>query len=302
MKVRSTNEIMSLDDELNLFDEREWNFMSVVDNHDDNYEYFNDIRDTDFDKHSKARFNERLYVLSGMFVLMLMCLIVTLRVTVFTDKADYEALKQMQSIQQTTISNRIDGDKVDSDEVVKVSKTIDSYFKCVSAEGDYNNLYNYCIPTSTFADTYYGATSKIETIYDTNDCYARALRQFAGYIHLNKVSEVIYKDGIYYAYINATIPTVSDVNEYIHMYSYNFTKEFQDGHISEAEVLKYLLKNIEENRVPTSSVELCIKLNIKNDEFRISDDSAVTSTCVDAYTTAVNQLTTILGGNITTPH
>ena len=37
-------------------------------------------------------------------------------------KADYEALKQMQSIQQTTISNRIDGDKVDSNEVVKVSK------------------------------------------------------------------------------------------------------------------------------------------------------------------------------------
>ena len=55
MKIRSANEIKSLDDELNLFEETEWDFLSVVDTKDTNFEYFNDIRDSDFDKRNRFR-------------------------------------------------------------------------------------------------------------------------------------------------------------------------------------------------------------------------------------------------------
>lgn len=302
MKIRSTNEIKSLDDELNLFEEQDWDFMSVVDNYDNNYEYFNDIRDTDFDKRDKSNNKERLFYVGTITCLAFICIFAVLRVTVFSDRAEYEAVANMQNITQTSNINYVEGDNAESSEIIDISGVLNTYFNCINAQSDYDPLYSSCVKTSTFADTYYTATDKVETVYDTNDCYARALRRFASFCTLNKVSKVVVKDGTYYCYASVNLPTTADINEYIYMYSYSFTKEFQNGVFTEADVVKYLLKNMEENKIPTTGTEVCIKFTKQDGVLKIADDSFLTSTCIDAYTTAVNQLVLILGNNIKSTH
>ena len=48
MKVRTQTEIAKLDEELNLFDEVDWNFYEVLDTHETNFEYFDDSVDLYF--------------------------------------------------------------------------------------------------------------------------------------------------------------------------------------------------------------------------------------------------------------
>lgn len=298
MKIRSTNEIKTLDDELNLFEETDWDFLSVVDRHDTNFEYFNDIRDTDFDKRHKFDLKGTIIPVFSLIVLLGTCIFMVISTGVF-DKTDYNSVLNIQSINQSSDTSYVNGADVDSENFLAITGVLSRYFRCLQDKNDYNELYEVCSATSTFADTYYNSINKVEVLFDKNDCYARALREFGGFCRLSKVNRIIYKDDIYYCYANLTMPTSNDIYEYVYLYSYNFTKEFNTYLPTEAGIVKYLLELIRDNQLPCSSMEVCIKFVEKDGKFKITDDSFITSTCVDAYTSAVSQISTILGSNLT---
>lgn len=302
MKIRSANEIQSLDDEINIFEEADWDFMSVVDNHDENFEYFNDIRDTDFDKRRPFKFSEHWIPIVATVCALIVCSSLAIKVSGILDNDDYEAVQNIASVNQATNSNYVEGVEAESSELIDINKLLADYFTCLNTGSNYDDLYAACATTSNFADTYYAQTNKVQTLYDTNDCYARCLRKFGTLCRLNKINKVLIKDDIYYCYLDVTIPVTTDVIEYIRIYSYNFTKKFASGVLDEGSVVQFLLDTMETSTLPCSSTEICLKVVKKNGEFKLSDDTYITSTCSDAYTTAMSQLSSILGGNLTSSY
>lgn len=302
MKIRSPQEIQSLDDDLKLFEEDSWDFLSVVDNREENYEYFNDIRDTDFDKKSKASSLKSFMPVATMITVMVACVLITIKVTGVFDYSDYDKVASIQSVnEQANTMTYVTGTEATSDELISVSKVLSLYFTTLRNETAYENLYSCCASTSVFADTYYSATNKVQTLFDTNDCYARALREFAGFFNLNQINKVIVKDGIYYCYVDLSIPSATNIQEYVHLYSYNMTKNFSVEAVNEANIVKYLLETTAENPVGVTTSEYCIKLQKQADgSFKILDDSMLLNKCIEAYTTAVSYITSILGGTLTT--
>lgn len=302
MKIRSTSEIKSLDDELNLFEETDWDFLSVVDNKDTNFEYFNDIRDSDFDKRNRFRLKDYVVQIAGLCAVLVVCSVIAIKVSGIFDRDEYKKVAGISSVNSDTAITYESGSDVSSEDLINISGVVNDYFRILKSEGDYKGMYNLCATTSNFADTYYSVTNKVQTVYDNNDCYARMLRELAGFCSLNKVTKVVVKDDTYYCYLNVNMPTSNDVYEYAYLYQYNFTKKFNNTVPTEAGIVQYLLDTTNENPISCSSAEICIKLIKKDGSFKIVDDSFATSTCSDAYTSLVNQISKMLGANLTTSH
>ena len=301
MKVRSVNEVQSLDDELNLFEEDNWDFMAVLDNHDTNYEYFNDIRDTDFDKKSSSVTLKSLAPMICVAAFLLVAGFVTMKaVGVFDSNEDYQSVANTVTVKDSVSLQRVEGKQADSSELIDISKVLQTYFDVLRSESDYTQLNDYCKNSSTFSSTYYTCTDKVVSLYDNNDCYARALREFGSFCSVGKVNEVIVKDNIYYCYVNLNIPSSNDIYEYIYLYSYNMTKFFNMNDLTEANMVKYLLETTAENPISCTQTEYCLKfVKTQDGSFKIVDDSSITSICTDAYTNAISQMSSILGGNLT---
>lgn len=299
MKVRSTNELQSLDDELNLFEDTDWNFMSVANTQASNYEYFNDIRDSDFDKRNLRNFKEQVLPFLMLFAVIVTCIVITIRVTGALDRAEYEQVLGMQSINHTGVVDRVSGSSVDSIAYLKILNNLEGYFGTLKNKDSYSNLDIYVSGSSDFRKTYESATSRVNVLFNKDDCYARAIREFGGMCDLVKINDIIYNNGTYYCYAFIKYPTTLDVKEYAHTYSYSFTKEFTSYLPTEASVVKYLLTLLEDNALNCSSYEICIEFVEDNDNLVIKDDSFVTGICEDAYVSAVDSITGILGSTLT---
>lgn len=284
-------EIQSLDDELNLFEENEWDFMSVVDTQGNNYEYFNDIRDTDFDIKKRNPTAIVSYVALAASVLAMM-LIVTLKVTNFFNDDEWRELNNLQTIQGGGVVTQVSGGEAATpEELIEVSNLLGGYIRCTQARGDYYSLDTYCVGKSEFAKKYYDSVNSVLTIYDINDCYARGLREFAGMYRINRINQVIKKDGVYYCYVTAEYPTIYDVSEYIQMNNQTFVKRFQGGYdINEASVAKFLLEVIDEKAPPSTTSDVCLKVKSSDGDLQLVDDSFMLSMASDDYSVAVNQV------------
>lgn len=301
MKTRTASEIQSLDDELNLFEENDWDFMSIVDAKGTNYEYFNDIRDADFDIKKREPLKFFAYSTAVVAVLTIMTLI-TLKVSNFADRSELEELQSMQNIGgvSTAHSSIEDGVEAAPDALVDISNVLGEYSICLWNKSDYADLDSYCATKSQFAKKYYEATNSVLTIYDVNDCYARGLREFASYFKIHRINRVVVKDNVYYCYATASYPTIYDVSEYIMGHTQSFVMKFQGGYnVSDATVAKFLLEVINEDAVTSSSNDVCIKLVKDGDEFKLLDDEFILTMASDDYTVAVNQLVKSLGGLLT---
>lgn len=296
MKVRSVTEIQSLDDELNLFEESEWDFMSIVDTRGNNYEYFNDIRDDDFEFRKTGVKDWFVYVACGLTVLTLMVMI-TLKVTNFFDDSEWRELNNMQSVYSgNTVSYISGGEEASPEDLISISNLLSSYTRCLQAKGNYGALDDYCVDGSKFRSKYYGTVDNVETIYDVNDCYARGIREFGSYYKVLRINRVIVKDGVFYCYANVEFPTIYDVSEFVQTNNQSFVLKFQGGgNVNEASVAKFLLEVIEENYVPRTTSEVCIQLSKTDSGFKMVDDSFILSVCNDDYSVAVNQVLTSLG-------
>lgn len=303
MKVRNPAELQTLDDDLNLFEETEWDFMAVVDTKANNYEYFNDIRDADFDVASN-RLKEILPWVAIFVSVITVMVVITLKVTNFFDDSEWRELQGLQSVANgsgSTISSYVDGAEVSSQELIEVSEALRGYVSFLQMKNDYQILDMYCVGDSAFAKKYYECISRVLTIYDAEDCYARGLREFGSLVNVVRINRVLKKDGVYYCYAVLEYPTIYDVNEFINMQNQTFTMQFQGGtHISEDLVAKYLLEIVADSYVPRSNSELCIQFKEVGGEFLLVDDQFALKIAEEDYNIAVNQLLKILGSNLTT--
>lgn len=298
MNVKTQKEIKSLDDDLKLFDDDTWDFFGgVIDTKEENYEYFNDIRDTSFDKKSGSKL--KTFVCCSLIAFSFIALsLAALHYSGVLNRKDYNAVSDMKSSNEGVMTNYISGDIASNDDLIEISDVLSSYFRVLKAENSYDDLYDYCNLTSTFADTYSSFTSKIKTSYDLNDCYARSLREFGGMCSLVDITKVIVKDDIYYCYAEVSIPSSSEIYEYVYQNQYNMIKHFKSTQLSEENMIKYLLSATNVARIPTSNQEILIKMKCSSNGFKIVDDSCITSSCIDAYTETINQMTRVLNNTL----
>ena len=198
MKVRSAKELQDLDQEIDLFDSDSWDFIPLGSLEGQNFEYFNDIQDRDFLKRNKLTVAKSFMGYSCAIFIMLFCCIWTIHYTGVLNDSDYKNAQKIQNPWSSSHSSYVYGVEVSSEELIEISKLLNNYMRVIKMEHDYTFLYDYCLNTSTFADTYYTNTAKIVDLFDSNDCYARGLRKFGGLCNVNRINKVIEKDGIYY--------------------------------------------------------------------------------------------------------
>lgn len=299
MRVRTKIDIQQFDDEIDLFNEEDWCFLDIPETYE-NVEYFNDIRDDDFDRSSKLEDTKR-WVLVGTYIALLVALIMFfIQRLELLKQTNYNDLSNIQSVAENTNVklDRVDGVQAEDMELVAISGVIDNYIFTLQAEQDYKPLYDYCAVTSTYADTYYSLTSNIVTSYDANDCYARILREFGGFCKTGKVNEVIVKDGVYYAYVELSLPTEADTSEFVYANSYNMTKHFNSIKPTEINIVKYILDLTELNAYTCTKKEYCIKFRKDESEnFVMVDDTVISSTCINGYSDLIEQIRYTVGEN-----
>lgn len=294
MKVKTKKELSELDEELNLFDESDWNFLNVQSG--SNLEYFNDIRDDDFRKRGIndviRYFVVTLIVCSIFLILGVWLYNITVGRHVLTDG-------DANSVNDTVVAlQRVqDAEKADDSDFIEISKVTSSYFNILQVGSSYDVLNNFCLTSSTFYSTEKAYREKMEYSYDTNDCYSRALRCFGKYFSLSKINEVLVKDDTYYVYANMGYPDDDVLTEYFYIYANDMTKFFNVNSITEQNVVKYIIQLADTYGIPSSTEEVCIKMcKTDSGEFVIMDDSLVTNQCTTSYNYAISQVIKILGG------
>lgn len=290
MSIKSVEEIKLIDEDLHLFDQDDWIFMDDLQNLGENNEYYNDVIDTDFRKNSFSLDK----VLIGCIVLLAVTVLVIM-IKRFMPDEDYNKMLGLQSVMQGSTVTVVNGEECSSQDIIDCAKVLDQYFGVLDAEDDYSALYNLCQSTSTFADTYYGSTSRITNAYDTNDCYARGLRRFASFCKTGKITNLVLKDGVYYCYFEFTYPNDADVHDYVNLYSYDITKYMSGGKTTDADILRWFYEITESNPVKCHTDTYELKLVKGSDgRFLIQNDSFVTSICTDAYSQTINLVSTII--------
>jgi hypothetical protein len=269
--------------------------MSVVENQEINFEYFNDIRDSDFTKKTTLEHLSNYIGVGVLVAVLCLCILVVYSTGVLDTTIVDSSNTMLNTTDSASTSAYVDGDEVTSDEFLAIQGVVNSYMKTINKGKSYYDLYNYCKSTSTFADTYLSNTNNIVELYDKYDCCARALRAFGKSCTLNKVDTVIKSDDIYYCYVTISVPTDTDISNYVYQNQYTLLKKFNGVAPTEESIFEYMLDVMETNPLPTTSQSFCIKFVLSNGSYEITDDSFMTSTCTDAYTSAVYKMSQMLG-------
>lgn len=294
MKVKAQNEFTSLDEDLNLFDEVEWEFMNVVETHEENFEFFLDVPDADDNIRRTVAKNivpiVALILVVAVQIVWLLSTVVTKRDNNYSDLQT--SLTTKQEIQY------VDGEEVGGEKLISINQVLASYFNTLQLKTDYASLNHVCYNDSIFYTNYDDALNKMESSMDVYDCKVRALSEFGSYMKLNKIQKIVENEGTYYVYAEVTIPSKDDVYDYIHTYSYNLTKFFTNNEVNQQNIAKFLLDTMETNSMPTSTNVICIEVVEDDKSFSILDDSEIYSICDTAYSYSVTQISRILGNNM----
>lgn len=300
MDIRRTSTVQSLEDDLDLFNEADWNFIDIPTDYS-NAEYFNDVRDTQFDKTTGKEDLKQFAIMTGyVFVLVVVLMIAISKLTMFNNE-DYDRVSNIKSVADTSSQGieRVEGNTVDDSDLASISTTLSEYFCVLSQSSGYNSLYKYCLTTSAFADTYNSRVNAIQTSYDTNDCYARMLKLFGSYCNNGKINDVVEKDGIYYVYVNLALPTDTDTTTWVYSQSYNLTKHFNSNAVTEENLLKYLLDSMSMNKYNCSTNEYCLEFTKDdNGNLLLTDDTVISDACIQAYSDLIEETKQTVGGDI----
>lgn len=300
IEVRSQQEIFSLDEELNLFDEANWDFLNVSETAE-NYEYYNDIRDIDFEEESALRiFKNELVPLFILGVVAILSIVLCLGVLgVFKNSQNYENILGVENSDKssTNIVNYIDGDECNNSDLVLISKTLSNYCGILKAKSSYSNLNTLC-SESSFFNCYKDYTDNIKESYDINDCYARGFSQFGSFISVNKIDRVIKKDNTYYCYVYLNVPTNEDIFQYVYMHQYDIAKYFTNREINEENIVRFLLDTTEQSAISSTSVGYCIEFEKSGSDFIIKNDKIFSDDAINSFKEATTQVTNIIRGTI----
>lgn len=296
MKVKSQQEFKALDEELNLFEESEWDFMSVVETQEENYELFSDLEELDlFESNNNRRYTYLAYM--TVFSLILICSIWLGGIIKRNSDESFENFKTvMESGEQIEY---VSGDEVGGEKLIELNQVLSSYFNTLQSKSDYSNLAYLCLTDSSFEKSYRDSLSKMSSTYDEYDCRARALSEFGSYLKLNKIKKAIKSGDRYYVYCDITAPSETDVDEYIHLYSYNMTKNFMNNEVNSQNMSKFLLETMNGTPVPcTTGVFIFEFVEASDNSMRIVSDKNMLNVCDNAYESAISRMSDILGGNL----
>lgn len=293
MKVKTKQELFELDEELNLFDETDWNFLNAQDGC--SLEYFNDIRDYDFRKRGKGDAIRYCLITLTVCCIFLICGVWLYNITVgryvLTDGDASSVVDMVVKLE------RVEGAVKASDEdFIEISKITSSYFNILKNESSYDVLNNFCLTSSTFYETEKLYREKMDYSYDKNDCYSRALRCFGRYFSISKINEVLFKDDTYYVYANLNYPDEEVLTEYFYIYANDMTKFFNVNELTEKNVVRFIIQLADTYDIQVSSEEFCMKFCLTSSgDFVLMNDSFVTNQCTTSYNYAISQVIKILG-------
>ena len=295
MKIKSASELDILDERINIFNEPDWDFITGLDSQAENYEYFNDIRDTSFDR---GRVNPVVFLLGGFLLFLVVVIFIAYRVSGLSNDRGYVNALGITSGRSASTSY-IDGSDASGDAYAGVSELVSKYFNVLNSRGNYKSLYSLCTATSTYADTYGSKLKNVKSSFDHADSFCRLFREYGSLVGLMKVNKVILNNGIYYCYIGVSFPTSDNIREYAQANAINLTKEFQSYIPTEAGIVKYWLELMSKQRVGSEPTELLLKVRYVDNAYQIIDDSVFASICIDAYSSSISYVTEILGTKLT---
>lgn len=279
-------------------DDDSWNFMDVLDVQSTNYEYYNDIRDIDFDKRKSGSGND-LFAIVALIAILVLGAVVMLQVTGVIGKDDgYKEVLAMQSVNQDVNMSYVDGEEADSSELLEASNMLAAYFQLLATEQELAGLENFCKGSSSFFDTYNSNTEKVVTLYDSSDCYARALSRFASFCKCTEIVKLLKDNDTYYCYFKFSFPNTSDVQSFVHSNSYYLTKYFQGKELTEENIMRCFLEMTSSNGIGYHTEEYCVKMLYEDGNFRLVNDSFMVDICSNAYFEYLKQCSGYLGGNI----
>ena len=288
MKIKSQAELSELDERINLFNEDDWDFFEIRELEDNNYEYFDDVRDLDFIKATKPDWVSTLVPIVGIICLLATVVLVSCSVLGVWEKPSTNI------VAQSTEMSRVEGNECGNEAVVECSKTLSTYFGVLQSKSGYETLSTLCQNGSVFERNYTSLCDNIEASYDIYDGKARMLKELGSSCSVGKINEVIEKDGLYYCYVTLSMPTSYDMYEYIYLYQYNLTKYFASNEVTEANVLKFLAETYQANKVPSTSAEYCL---IFDSEYKLVDDTQIYNICDSAGVSGVSQCSQMIGAN-----
>ena len=293
MNIRTQQDILDLDTQLDIFEEADWDFLKV-DESLDNFEYFNDVRDSDFLQDSPSDKAKR-------FLPIMICMAITSVVVagsvVYVNRnatKGYSSIQSVANVEDSTKQTRIDGKTASNDEQVAIGDTLSGYFNATHS-GDFSSLDNYVASGSALASTYNNDVSQTATSYDSYDCEARALKSFASMCSVSDIHDVIKKDDVYYVYVDLNMPSSNAMRDYIYTYKYNFTKHFSGTSVTRENVLIYLLDTLASNPVSTKTSEYCLTFTKTDGIMYLNSDSTILSECQNGYNTAISEVISALG-------
>ena len=295
MAIRTTINIQSLDDELNLFDEDSWSFLTTpIVNQVENYEYFADVYDANYfgNRYADMIKTTLIYSMSVLLIVIGLYFAFFFNDRVRQVDSDYMGVynKDYEKIEY------VEGKEQGNDIIIETSKVLGNYFKILNSGTNYGQLSDLCLNESTFNGTYNKYVQSIKENYDINDCYARALKMLGATMRADSIDRVIEKDGIYYCYVNISAPTQQSIVEYANLYRYNMLKYFQSHDVNEENLLIFLLTNMKDNPMGVGKSEWCIKFKkAKNGALLLQDDMQITTSCVSTFTNIVNLMSSAVG-------
>jgi len=293
VNIRTQQDILDLDTELDIFEEADWNFLKV-DESLDNYEYFNDVRDSDFLQDTTSEKAKRL--LPIMVCIAITSVVAAGSIVYVNHNATkgYKSIQSVVSAEDSIKQARVDGKPASNDEQVAIGNTLSGYFNALHS-GDFGSLDKYVKSGSSLTDTYNNDISKTSTSYDSYDCEARALKSFANMCSVSDIHDVIKKDGVYYVYVDLNMPSSNAMRDYIYTYKYNFTKHFSGTSVTRENVLIYLLDTLESNPVSTKTSEYCLTFTEADGIIYLNSDSTILAECQKGYNTAISEVISALG-------
>lgn len=292
MKVRTKSEILSLDDELNLFNEDDWQFIGgVVSSKAENYQYFNDVRDTDFD----IKINNRETLKNILTVCVIFCIFgigiwILKYCFISKDNEEYQKMLDMQNVtvEDGSKANYLDGELCDENVIYSTSIVFNSYFNVLKEQANYDSLDSYCVGHSSFLTQYNKYMSKMKCNYDIYDCYARSLKSVGSYCTFNRMDRVIKKDDTYYCYAVLNVPTTVDIQKYVNTYKVNMTKYFTTNEQTDNNFYHFLLQTMKDYALPTTESIYCFEMKKQSDgNYYLVDDDQLTSLCVTDFVSAI---------------
>lgn len=298
MIVRTQTEIAKLDEELNLFDENDWNFLEVLETHETNFEYFDDSQDLDFTIGHRISHEIKI-------VLCAVCFLAFIIVGGFATLIWYnnnnlsnsDANNYASSDDKTT--KYIDGVEADSTALIGASNTLSRYFQILKSQSNFTRLDECCVNKSDFSSTYSEYINKMSVNYDSADCYSRAMKLFIEAVEYESVDKVIIKDNVYYVYAKINAPSNTNMEEYWYNLQFNVSKHFSSNSLSETELEKYLLEIIDPDDIPVSNEIWCFEMKEMSDgTFRIISDAKLTELCETSYSYILDKAIEFLGSSL----